>query len=292
MLDTHFKRTDKCFIYLVHSYCVLMSDLYAVSSHYTQFLASNVARFTNKHKRLFCISSFQWTFFFIYSFCPVQMSRWVWRRPMDGMIGVLRAVCMCVCVFDMRAIYILLPCMSSDCAAKRHLNKENICLCPHQLFRRFDTRLPIWWPIFPCQQANEHKQHLDMKKKILPHTNTYTAYDWNKDLLKMMNKLWQINRSHFIYAQCSMAEILLTLWNWAVVLFCVRSFCVSDHFYLRNTMIGSGWLSFYLTSFQFLWQRFTPFDVCAPNWTWAFWHCSPIYGYLHFWIIFIPTNNS
>lgn len=129
-------------------------------------------------------------------------------------------------------------------------------------------------------------------KKNLPHTNTYTAYDWNKDLLKMMNKLWQINRSHFIYAQCSMAEILLTFWNWAVVLFCVHSFCVSDHFYLRNTMIGSGWLSFYLTSFQFLWQRFTPFDVCAPNWTWAFWHCSPIYGYLHFWIIFIPTNNS
>lgn len=156
----------------------------------------------------------------------------------------------------------------------------------------------LWYSIadlmadFSVSTGKWARTALGYEKKILPHTSTYTAYDWNKDLLKMMNKLWQINLSHFIYAQCSMAEILLTLWNWAVVLFCVHSFCVSDHFYLRNTMIGSCWLSFYLTSFQFLWQRFTPFDMCAPNWTWAFWHCSRIYGYLHFWIIFIPTNNS
>lgn len=172
-----------------------MSNLCA-SSYYTHYSTSNVARFANKHKRIFCILPFQWTFFALFD--KEEKKR---KTPTQGMDD-WRFESFIWCLMVRCGIGFFFFCSSCSC----HLIVVNSWIRRTFVFVHISFTFPldILLPIWVLNFFFLHDKKSNEKSILVWNKNSR----WLKGAI--MTILWQINRNRF-FMHTQIAETLLAL---------------------------------------------------------------------------------
>lgn len=185
---------------------------------------------------------------------------------------------MCVCVWF---VFYVILCTSFE--VDKQLNKANICLCRHQFHFFF-----LWiYIVSCCQFASWFRYSFTSRRNlrviaVISYTHTHAwmnreKNDWNKASIQLDDKI-MTNKPQSLFYASSIDRILLVVFllflhRWISCLF-FPSVC------FFNMIESCRWLLFICDLFRFMiW-----FYEMALNEHTTVWQCTPIYGYLHFWI--------